>query len=143
MNTLLTAAWAMCLSLVVALLPMSAVQAGEQDAQLAWQKIHSGATLIDVRTAEEFAAGHLPGAINIPLQQLPDAVVRSGIARETPLVLYCRSGRRSEMAREILSAAGYTRLYNAGGYQALLDAGKQNAARPSAGKACPDDGKVC
>lgn len=143
MNSLFTTARAMCWSLVVALLLTSVARAGEQDAQLAWQKIHNGATLVDVRTAEEFAAGHLPGAINIPLQQLPNAVLRSGIVKETPLVLYCRSGRRSEMAREILSAAGYTRVYNAGGYQTLLEAGKQYAARPPAGNACSEDGKAC
>ena len=143
MNILFIAARAICLPLAAALLLISVARAAEPDVQLAWQKIQSGATLVDVRTAEEFAAGHLPGAINIPLQQLPDVVVRSGIARETSLVLYCRSGRRSEMAREILNAAGYTRVYNAGGYQALLDAGKQYAARPPAGKVCSEGLKVC
>ena len=57
---------------------------------------------VDVRSASEFAAGHIPGAINIPLEQV---CVREGdIRRERPLVLVCQSGRRAGMAAEALAS---------------------------------------
>jgi rhodanese-related sulfurtransferase len=64
------------------------------------------AVLVDVRTPEEFADGHVSEAINIPVQEL-DA--RMGeLSRERPVVVYCRSGRRSDAAASALRAAGYT-----------------------------------
>ena len=79
--------------------------------------IPSDAVLIDVRSAEEFRAGHLPGAVNIPHTEIAEKI--SGIAPEksTPLYLYCRSGRRVGIAMETLKKSGYTTMYNLGGIE--------------------------
>lgn len=69
--------------------------------------------LLDVRTPQEFASGHIPGAVNISLQTLQSRL--SEIPRDQPIVVYCRSGNRSVTASEILAQAGYTDLYDLGG----------------------------
>lgn len=69
--------------------------------------------LIDVRTPEEFASGHIPGAVNISVDQLAQRL--SEIPQDKPVVLYCRSGNRSNQAAQILERAGYTQIYDLGG----------------------------
>ena len=78
--------------------------------------------LIDVRTPEEFAEGHLAGAINIPVDQFdPAALPATGGAER---VLYCRSARRSAVAAEALSqASGSTAVHLEGGILAWEEAG--------------------
>ena len=68
--------------------------------------------LLDVRTPEEYAASHIPGAVNLDVQS-PDFLLRAekDIDRDTPVAVYCRSGVRSRNAAKILSGAGYT-VYN-------------------------------
>jgi len=63
------------------------------------------ATLVDVRTSLEYGAGHVDGALNVPVQSLPGAA--SQIDRDRPVVVYCRSGRRSANAARILEQEGY------------------------------------
>ncbi|KJS06929.1 MAG: hypothetical protein VR73_09570 [Gammaproteobacteria bacterium BRH_c0] len=75
--------------------------------------------LIDVRTPEEFATGHLPGALNMPYEDIVRLTAEAGIGRDTPLALYCRSGRRSGIATSELLANGFTQIENLGGYEAL------------------------
>jgi phage shock protein E len=77
--------------------------------------------LIDVRTAEEFASGHLPNAINIPLQELPDRLAE--VATDEPVVLYCRSGNRSNQAAQLLAGEGFTQVLDLGGIVAWEAAG--------------------
>ena len=77
-------------------------------------------TLVDVRTAEEFREGHIPGAINIAVQELGGKL--SKIPQDKPVVVYCRSGSRSANAAQSLLAAGYTEVYDLGG---LLEWGRQ------------------
>ncbi|MCL9776676.1 rhodanese-like domain-containing protein [Vibrio sp. S4B1] len=86
-------------------------------AALGWQKIQQGAVVIDVRTAEEFADGHLDNAINFPLSELSHHV--SNLDKTTPIVLYCRSGNRSGQAYQHLTSLGFTQLHNAGGLQEI------------------------
>lgn len=74
-----------------------------------------GAVLVDVRTAEEFASGHLKGAINIPLQDIEANVGKVEEYKDRKIILYCRSGNRSGQAGELLVANGFTDVYNAGG----------------------------
>lgn len=69
--------------------------------------------LVDVRTADEFASGHIPGAINIPVDQVGQRLAE--FPTDQPIVLYCRSGNRSAQAANTLAAAGYTNLYDLGG----------------------------
>lgn len=75
--------------------------------------------VIDVRTAEEFEAGHLKGAYNIPHDQIAEKIGSVTTNKEAPLLLYCRSGRRSGIAQSVLEGLGYTHITNAGAYDNL------------------------
>jgi len=77
------------------------------------QLVAAGARLLDVRAPAEYAGGHLPGAINVPVQELDRRLAEVG-PRDGELVLYCRSGKRSARAAEILRAHGFTRVHNLG-----------------------------
>jgi rhodanese-related sulfurtransferase len=77
--------------------------------------------LIDVRTPEEFASGHIAGSVNIPVQDLNQRL--GEISKDTPVVLYCRSGNRSAQAAQILDNEGFTGVYDLGGIQAWQAAG--------------------
>jgi phage shock protein E len=69
--------------------------------------------LIDVRTPQEFASGHIAGAINIPVESLSSRL--SEVPTDQTIVLYCRSGNRSAQASRILEQAGYAGIYDLGG----------------------------
>ncbi len=69
--------------------------------------------LIDVRTPEEFASGHISGAVNIPLDSLQNRL--SEVPQDEAVVVYCRSGNRSSQAARILEQAGYSNIYDLGG----------------------------
>ncbi len=65
--------------------------------------------ILDVRTPDEFRAGHIPGAVNVPHDQLAARLGKlAGLARDDEIVVHCESGRRAELAEATLSAAGYT-----------------------------------
>lgn len=141
MKSIENPSWCMLRFLLLSLLLLSPLaRAADVDAATAWKKVNAGALLVDVRTPEEFAAGHLPNAINIPHEKVVGELAKRGIAKDAPLVLYCRSGRRSGVAEEALVGAGYRQLYNAGAYQTLLA-----AQPPAASKACgaQGNGKPC
>jgi rhodanese-related sulfurtransferase len=73
-----------------------------------------GALLLDVRGVDEYAEGHIPGSVNIPLQVLP---TKKGLPEdlETPIFVYCRSGGRSRRAAAFLEKEGYEHVKNIGG----------------------------
>ena len=75
------------------------------------------ALLIDVRTADEFNSGHLKWAVNLPHTTIGDHIADVAPDKNQPLFLYCRSGRRVQIAMEILSKLGYTDMHNLGGYE--------------------------
>ncbi len=66
--------------------------------------------VLDVRTPEEFAAGHVPGAVNVPYDQVEARLAELSGAKNQDVVLYCRSGRRAQVAAGVLAQAGFTRL---------------------------------
>lgn len=66
--------------------------------------------VLDVRTPEEFAAGHVPGAVNIPHDQLPNRIAEITNAKNKDVVVYCRSGKRAAMAQDTLAAHGFKRV---------------------------------
>ena len=66
--------------------------------------------VLDVRTAAEFAAGHVPGARNVSHELLESRLDELSGARDKQVVLYCRSGRRTLLAEDVLRKAGFTRL---------------------------------
>ena len=71
--------------------------------------------IIDVRTAEEFAAGHIPQSINIPLHILLDSI--EDLAEFETLILICRSGNRSGQAKVLLQERGFENVFNGGGWE--------------------------
>lgn len=82
------------------------------DLQAARKLVEAGATLLDVRTPEEFASGHVAGAVNIPVQVL-DAR-RHELNPAHPVVVYCRSGGRSASAATVLRRAGFQHVVDVG-----------------------------
>ena len=78
--------------------------------------------IVDVRTPEEFATGHYPGAINIPHDDIVDGIRALAVADSDPIVLYCRTGNRSGQAEQALASEGFSAAVNAGGLAALLAA---------------------
>lgn len=73
-----------------------------------------GAVLIDVRTDMEYSQGHIPGSINIDLQNIRHAAVTIK-DKSTPLFIYCLSGARSSRASSALRSMGYTDVTDIGG----------------------------
>lgn len=76
-------------------------------------KLAAGATVVDVRTNGEFAAGHYKGAINIPLDSLSSNLNKLG-RKDKPVIVYCASGARSAAAVRVLKAQGFSDVSNAG-----------------------------
>lgn len=66
--------------------------------------------VLDVRTEEEYASGHIPGAILLPLQHLPDRV--DELNKNKTYIVVCRSGNRSAQASELLVKEGFSSIYN-------------------------------
>jgi rhodanese-related sulfurtransferase len=66
--------------------------------------------LLDVRTEKEFAAGHVPGAINIPYDALPERLGELASHKDAPVVVYCESGRRAGIGAGTLREAGFSQL---------------------------------
>jgi len=90
-------------------------QANSSRAAEAWREIDRGALVLDVRTAEEFAGGHLEGALNIPHTVIAQHLDQIGADKNRPIVLYCKSGGRAGIALKTLQSLGYAHLYNGGG----------------------------
>ena len=79
--------------------------AGPIDSTQAHALVASGATLLDVRSPGEWAGGHLPGAVLVPVDELDARLAE--IPRDQPVVVYCASGVRSAAATRTLVASGY------------------------------------
>jgi len=90
-------------SAAVAVAPMS------QEALLEHQSRHPDHLFVlDVRTPQEYAEGHVPGAVNVPHDQLASRLAE--VPKDKDVVIYCKSGRRSALAADVLAANGYSRL---------------------------------
>ena len=76
------------------------------------EKVKEGATLIDVRTRQEFLEGHLEGAILIPYYEIFRRVQNIIPSKDQTIVVYCQNGGRSKRAYEILNRLGYNNVYN-------------------------------
>ena len=71
--------------------------------------------ILDVRKPDEFAEGHIPGAINVPNEEIGTAEIEDLPAKKQLILVYCRSGRRSKEAAEKLAKLGYTNIVEFGG----------------------------
>lgn len=74
----------------------------------------TGAVLLDVRTPEEFHAGHIDGSANFPLQSIQAGSLPT-VAKDKTVYVYCQSGNRSKQATSLLKAAGYSNVVDLGG----------------------------
>ena len=74
-----------------------------------------GYILLDVRRADEYASGHIPGAVNFPNEQIGEGEIPSLPDKNQTIYIYCRSGHRSKQAADKLLALGYTNLVEFGG----------------------------
>ncbi len=74
---------------------------------------------IDVRSAEEYQQGHLPGAIHLPHTDIASRIHEVTQDKNAKIQLYCRSGRRSGLAAAELKKLGFNHVENAGGFEAL------------------------
>ncbi|MCU1486098.1 MAG: hypothetical protein JWN67_2844 [Actinomycetia bacterium] len=90
-----------------------------------------GAYVLDVRQPDEYEAGHVPGAVLVPLDQLEAR--QAEVPTDRPLLVICKSGGRSAKAVQVLSAAGLDATNVAGGTMAWIDAGNPVAQGPEAG----------
>lgn len=99
---------------VAAFLLLKRLTLVQPDAARDWLK--QGARVIDVRSEGEFKGGHLPGAVNIPLDRLGAEIARIAPDKDQPLLLHCLSGTHSGMGKARLKKLGYCKIFNLGSY---------------------------
>ncbi len=73
--------------------------------------------IIDVRTPQEFQGGHIAGALNLPHDSIAQSIAKAKVNKDDRVILYCRSGRRSEVALGTLKGLGYSNIENYGGFE--------------------------
>jgi len=78
--------------------------------------VRAGAKLVDVRRPDEFSASHLPGATNVPLDEIDGRASELGAADAT-IIVYCARGVRSARAAQKLRAKGFTNVHDLGGLE--------------------------
>lgn len=74
--------------------------------------IKQGATIIDVRSPQEYKEGHVDGSISIPDYQIKKSIEKQISNKDELIVVYCSTGHRSQKAQQILENMGYTNVYN-------------------------------
>jgi len=79
--------------------------------------------ILDVRTPEEFAAGHVPGAINLPYDEVTQRIDEVADLQGEEVVVYCRSGKRAGLAESDLRAAGFSKVIDLEGHMQGWEAG--------------------
>jgi rhodanese-related sulfurtransferase len=87
--------------------------------------------ILDVRSPEEYAEGHIPGAINIPYDQIGAQVGSLEHYRERDLVVYCRTGRRAGVAEDLLSQAGFEQIWDLEGHMVAWQEAELPVAVPA------------
>ncbi len=91
----------------------------DQESDTAAATMDNGPIIIDVRTPEECARGMYPGAVNIPLDELPGQIDNIG-SKDRDITLYCASGARSAYGTKILQQLGFTNVSNGGGIMDMM-----------------------
>ena len=79
--------------------------------------------IIDVRTAGEYARGHVKGAVNLPVSTINQTIGTHAPDLDRPILLYCRSGARARAAQGALGQLEYTDVTSGGGLGEMIDAG--------------------
>ena len=80
--------------------------------------VNEGAVIVDVRSKNEYSAGHIKGSVNIPVEILKDNLSRLKDKNKT-VITCCASGMRSASAKSILRSNGYSNVHNGGGWHSL------------------------
>lgn len=112
--------------IIAVLLVLSGCEKKENDMEITYEKISMSEglkrmetdedyILLDVRRADEYASGHIPGAVNLPNEQIGESEIPSLPDKNQTIYIYCRSGHRSKQAADKLLALGYTNLVEFGG----------------------------
>ena len=120
------AAWALLLFLIVSLTGCGSREEGAENTasyqQITAEEAKSmmeeqpDAVILDVREQDEYDAGHIPGAVLLPVGTINEETAASAIPeKDTVVLVYCRSGNRSKTASQALADLGYTRIYEFGG----------------------------
>lgn len=86
---------------------------GQISSKQARELVKSGAKLVDVRSPAEFVSGHIPGAVNMPVNEIGSRFEHLG-AKDKPVIVYCASGTRSALARSVLKGKGFAQVFNLG-----------------------------
>ncbi len=86
-----------------------------QDEAMKMMQEQSDYLIVDVRRPDEFAEGHIAGAVNVPNETIEDEAPEALPDKEQTLLIYCRSGNRSKEASQKLADMGYTKVYEFGG----------------------------
>lgn len=94
---------------------VAGVPPGVVDGATARKLAAAGVKVVDVRTQREFAAGHVPGALNIPHDEVAARHAELG-PPSTPVLLYCRTGRRTAIAAKALREKGFSTIYDLQAY---------------------------
>ena len=89
---------------------------GQVPATAARDHLKNGALVIDVRSPGEFNSGHLPNAVNLPLDEIETALPKRVKDKNQILLLHCASGMRSGVAKQKLKGMGYANAFNLGSY---------------------------
>lgn len=97
----------------------TAAQAAMPDEGATGDAARSDVVYVDVRSDAEWAAGHVEGAIHIPHTEMAERYGELEQYRDKELVVYCRSGRRAGIAKDVLEEAGFDNVTNAGGLDDL------------------------
>lgn len=107
-------------------------QIKEVDCNQALELLNEGVTVVDVRESDEFNAGHLPGALNIPrgILEFKIASVPQAADPHAPLLVYCRTSGRAALSAVQLQKIGYSKVYSlAGGFE-LWNSGSRPVMKP-------------
>jgi phage shock protein E len=112
-----TMTWISPLIVIVLLGVLLAIKRGGQiSTRTAAQLLQRGAVVIDVRSAGEYTARHLPRAVNIPLSEIEKVIERKVSDKNQVILLHCQTGARSNEAKSRLRVMGYGNTYNLGSY---------------------------
>lgn len=99
--------------LIIGTVALAQTQVAKLDANTFNKKISGkNVQLIDIRTPQEYAAGHIQSAINIDYYSATFAVEMDKFAKDKPIYIYCRSGNRTSLATEQLTKMGYMQLFD-------------------------------
>ncbi|HRF28336.1 MAG TPA: rhodanese-like domain-containing protein [Candidatus Saccharibacteria bacterium] len=103
---------------IVILLGVTLLSGGSKSAQTTQLKLEADAVIYDVRTPEEYAAGHAKNAKLLPLSDIQEGALPTE-DKNTAIAVYCRSGNRSGQATALLKKAGFTNITDIGAYSNL------------------------